>query len=214
MVLISRQEAQEKQLKSYFTGVPCRNGHIDKRYTNTGICYSCKKQQAKRDYKNHTKRALEIGKRSYIKNRTRCLLGSQKWAEKNRERSNNIKKAYKLRNIEKCREKARQYQKSKRKDPLFRLSANTSKAIWESLKGSKRKRHWETLVNFTLEQLKTHLESKFRNGMTWENYGKIWEVDHIKPKSLCSSFEETWRLDNLQPLECSLNRSKRNRYIG
>lgn len=61
--------------------------------------------------------------------------------------------------------------------------------------------------------LKIHLESKFRDGMSWENYGSHWEVDHIKP---CSSFDLSnpsqqmicFKWDNLQPLTVVENRKK------
>jgi len=89
-----------------------------------------------------------------------------------------------------------------------------STAIWRSLKTIKGGRHWETLVAFTLEDLKRHLESQFKNGMAWENYGLHWEIDHKKPLSLCSSFEEAWQLQNLQPLLRAENRAKGNKYIS
>lgn len=38
---ISRIDAEQKGLKLYFTGVPCKNGHIDSRYMS-GTCVSCK----------------------------------------------------------------------------------------------------------------------------------------------------------------------------
>jgi 5-methylcytosine-specific restriction endonuclease McrA len=117
-----------------------------------------------------------------------------------------------LNNREKYLKNSREYQKNKRKDPYFRLSRNTSKSIWESLKKEKGGRHWELLVNFTLEELKVHLENQFNQNMSWENYGSYWEVDHIKPISLCETFNECWNLQNLQPLECYKNRSKGNKY--
>lgn len=36
---------------------------------------------------------------------------------------------------------------------------NTSKGIWECLKKKKAGRRWETIVGYTLEDLKNHLES-------------------------------------------------------
>ena len=61
------------------------------------------------------------------------------------------------------------------------------------------------LLGCSSEQLKTYLESKFLPTMTWENYGKLWHVDHILP---CSKFnlknEEQQKIcfhyTNLQPL--------------
>lgn len=199
---------------SYYTGLLCKNGHLDKRYTNTGICYSCKNQNSNKDYKNHTKRISDTNKKSYIKNKKKRLLKSKKWAQENKIKSRQIKINYKKRNLSKVREEARKYQQNKRLNPLYRLNKNISKAIWVWLKGLKSFRHWEEIVKFSFEELKNSLESKFRDGMTWENYGRYWHVDHIKPLSLCYSIEEAWNISNLQPLLASENLSKGNRYIG
>lgn len=214
MVYNTQEEAKNAGSTKYFTGQPCKNGHIDFRYTNTGICYECKRQQAKRDYSIHKERAKSINKKSAIKHKDRVKKNNIDWRSKNRAKSNAIKKRYRDNNIVKCRKQANEYSKRKRLDPYHRLNRNTSKAIWASLKGEKGGRKWQTFVSFTLEELQAHLESKFKDGMTWENYGKYWELDHIKPLDLCSSFEEAWQLSNLQPLESSVNRSKCNRYIG
>lgn len=39
--IITRAEAQAKLLKTYFTGKPCKHGHISERYTSTGACLAC-----------------------------------------------------------------------------------------------------------------------------------------------------------------------------
>lgn len=41
MNIISRAQAKASNLNRYFTGVPCRNGHVDFRYTASGACKSC-----------------------------------------------------------------------------------------------------------------------------------------------------------------------------
>jgi len=45
--IISREEAIQKGLSSYFTGKPCINGHIYKRATINGMCYQCNYERAK-----------------------------------------------------------------------------------------------------------------------------------------------------------------------
>ena len=60
------------------------------------------------------------------------------------------------------------------------------------------------LVSCSIDKLKQHLESKFTDGMNWDNYGE-WHVDHIKP---CASFDlsdpdqqrQCFHYTNLQPL--------------
>lgn len=76
------------------------------------------------------------------------------------------------------------------------------------IKGNKANRHWEDLVDFTLEELKEHLESQFTPEMSWDNYGKYgWHIDHIIPKRSLSyaspddlNFKICWHLSNLRPL--------------
>ena len=61
------------------------------------------------------------------------------------------------------------------------------------------------LLGCNVGEFKQYLEQQFLPEMTWVNYGKIWEIDHIKP---CSSFDltileeqqECFHYSNLQPL--------------
>ena len=104
-------------------------------------------------------------------------------------------------------------------DLAYKLSENMSTAIYKSLKGNKNGYHWETLVGYTLEQLKEYLESLFRPGMSWENYGE-WHIDHIIPISLWKfsspedrEFKQCWALANLQPLWWEDNIRKGNKIV-
>ena len=59
-----------------------------------------------------------------------------------------------------------------------------------------------------------HLQSKFKKGMTWSNYGE-WEIDHIKPSCLAFDLNEVKVLNhytNLQPLWKEENNLKGNTY--
>lgn len=49
------------------------------------------------------------------------------------------------------------------------------------------------------------IEGLFSNGMTWDNYGEFWVVDHIVPLRLFDIFDEIelnicWNYRNLMPL--------------
>lgn len=59
-----------------------------------------------------------------------------------------------------------------------------------------------------------HLESKFVEGMTWENRSE-WHIDHIRPIASFNyatpddpEFKQCWSLSNLQPLWAKENMSK------
>lgn len=102
-------------------------------------------------------------------------------------------------------------------------------SIHERIGNSMRARMWAALrgktsgmclhrLGYSIHHLKEYLESKFLEGMSWDNYG-AWHIDHIKPCSLFdqsdeSQFKECWSLSNLQPLWASDNIRKSNRYAG
>ena len=143
----------------------------------------------------------------------------KEWTKNNPEKVRESDKKYRKNNPEKCRASRKEYERNKRaNDPKFRLNHSITKAIWESLKGNKAGRKWETLVGYTLQDLIKHLESLFESWMTWDNYGE-WVIDHIRPISLFNftlpedkEFKECWALENLQPLEAIANIKKSNNY--
>ena len=130
-----------------------------------------------------------------------------KWREKNREHVNKY---------------AREYQKKRCvEEPKYRLGARTRTAVYTCLKEANVTKYKSTfyLLGYTIEELMSHLESKFTEGMTWDNYGE-WHVDHKKPMTLFEftstddeGFKECWALDNLQPLWGKDNLSKGTRYL-
>lgn len=38
---ITRQDAKAQRLKLYFTGQPCKHGHVCARYVSNGMCWEC-----------------------------------------------------------------------------------------------------------------------------------------------------------------------------
>jgi len=49
MNIISRDNAHALGLKRYFTGEPCKRGHVVERYVSTGACKSCLHRDARSD---------------------------------------------------------------------------------------------------------------------------------------------------------------------
>lgn len=88
-----------------------------------------------------------------------------------------------------------------------RLNARIASLMGYSLNGRKAGCRWEFLVGYTVHDLMRHLESLFLPGMTWENSGREWHIDHIRPRSSFTYSEPTdpeflkcWAMANLQPL--------------
>ena len=76
-----------------------------------------------------------------------------------------------------------------------------------------------TSMGCTSQELRAHLEKQFAPEMNWDNYGRVWSVDHIKPLSLfdLTLKEEQLKANNytnLQPLLVKDNIRKGNKYNG
>jgi len=78
---------------------------------------------------------------------------------------------------------------------------------------SKRKTSAIHSLGCSIDFLRGYLETRFTGGMTWDNHGEVWEIDHIKP---LASFDLTKKAQqekachytNLQPMFAFDNRSK------
>ncbi len=62
-----------------------------------------------------------------------------------------------------------------------------------------------------------HIESMFKPGMSWVNYGS-WHIDHIKPLALFDlsnndDVKAAFALSNLQPIWALENLRKNKRYL-
>jgi hypothetical protein len=134
----------------------------------------------------------------------------------NREKVIEAARLWVIANPTRAKETRRRLDKKRRANPKAKISNSVSCGIRDSLRNkSKANRHWETLVDFTIDQLKRHLESKFDSKMTWENYGTYWQIDHKIPIAAFNfatpndiDFKRCWSLFNLQPLEATQNASK------
>lgn len=126
---------------------------------------------------------------------------------------------YKLEYMKEYRKRNRDgINRKKRKENLTTqqiLGHTISSAIYQALKGRKSERHWENLVDYSIEELKEHLEKQFTPEMNWYNMGEYWELDHIIPQSLFTyeseqnkQFKICWSLKNLRPLEKIKNKSR------
>jgi hypothetical protein len=102
-------------------------------------------------------------------------------------------------------------------NPSERIRNSITARMWASLKGKSDGALFSRLP-YSVDELRSNIEIKFIDGMSWENYGK-WHIDHKKP---CASFDltnqdqflECWSLDNLQPLWASDNCRKGARHAS
>jgi hypothetical protein len=63
--------------------------------------------------------------------------------------------------------------------------------------------HFREYIGCQLEELRLYLEGLFSPEMTWENHGKIWQIDHIIPLGSAETDEQMYKLahfSNLKPI--------------
>jgi hypothetical protein len=133
----------------------------------------------------------EKNKIEYYNNREQNLKRKAEWAKENKEQVTKYNRSY-------CNNRYAI-------DSNFRLRVNLRNRLRLALKNYKKSNSTINLTGCSLEFLKHHLSEKFENGMNWDNYGKEWCVDHIKP---CCSFDlsnnadqiKCFHYSNLQPL--------------
>lgn len=97
-----------------------------------------------------------------------------------------------------------------------KLAINIRGRLNQAIRGQYKSGSAISALGCSISELKTHLESKFQPGMSWENYGKNgWHIDHIIP--LCKfnlansvEFNKACHYSNLQPLWQIDNLNKRH----
>jgi hypothetical protein len=148
------------------------------------------------------------------KNAEHLKKKTNEYRANNRERARRWGKRYSDANHSKIIDKLRE---RRRNDPMMRLKDAIRGSIRAYL-GSKKTRRSATfaIVGCTPDFLRGHLERQFRDGMTWENYGPYWHVDHRIPLASGNSPEEIMGLShwtNLQPLTAFENISKGSKLV-
>lgn len=157
----------------------------------------------------------ESHRRWYVINSPKVKESTKKYREIHPDKVKVAIKKWTISNPEKMkaqwnRDNAKKYSTVKGK-----LNKNMSRRINKFLHGSKVGRHWEDLVDYTIDQLKRHIEKLFNPEMTWDNYGTVWEIDHKIPIAVFNyekpehlDFKLCWNINNLRPLAKHENRSK------
>lgn len=118
-----------------------------------------------------------------------------------------------------CSAKAKIKVRTPEEIAMRKVNGRIGSLMWYTIKGNKNGSKWESFVGYSLTDLKKHLESLFKDGMSWNNIG-LWHIDHIIPRSAFNfshpddlGFKICWSLSNLQPLWAEENLRKSNKIV-
>jgi hypothetical protein len=95
---VSREEAKHTGARFYFTGLPCKRGHVSVRQTSNATCYECSKEKGRirasskegkekrKEYLENNPEKLKVWKKTdREKNKKKYSERNKTWRENNRE---------------------------------------------------------------------------------------------------------------------------------
>lgn len=225
----SRSDAKREKSKLYFNGIQCKRGHVSPRRTDSGCCVECSKLSRAKHYANNSESIILKNSLKYhqsVKAKIDKSNYNKEYRQKNKDYYTNYNKNYYKdpNKAELVREIRKRSSKNVRSTVNGKLRHSVSNSISKYLKtfarGKCKEGSFINFVDWTMDELVSHLESQFKDGMSWDNYGfRGWHIDHIKPHSMFpySSmddplFKECWSLTNLQPLWWLDNVKKSNKH--
>jgi hypothetical protein len=97
MEIINRSEAKALGLTHYFTGKPCKHGHVEKRRVNDRVCMQCDLEYQIRVYKENPEKARQRRLKTYERTKEKHLAQKRVYRQANKAKVNALAKAYKVR---------------------------------------------------------------------------------------------------------------------
>lgn len=194
---------------------------------------NCKKCNQEKDFDKFSKKSKskdglndtckicrkELDKIYYSKNKEDINKKSKKWYDKNKEKHTKCVIKYQLNNpeikkkaVQKWQKNNREYFKKWRKekydnDPNFKLRITLSVRLSDILRKNKSYKTSSIikLIGCTLDELKQYIQNQFKPEFNWNNWGEVWELDHIIS---CSKFDlinleqqkQCFHYTNLRPI--------------
>ena len=187
MELISRKDAIQQRRSKYYTGKPCRRGHVAERYT-AGACVECVSERKAELYQQNREKVLAYMKVQgavYRKNNPeKRAENSRKWKQQNRDKANAQSRARYARDPEHRRKIA--------KDSFWRRREA------ERLRAKKYRQQFKGKINFYTGKRKAARLQRTPAWLTAEDFwlieqfyetaaartkvtGVKWHVDHKLP---------------------------------
>ena len=195
-----------------------------------GYSYKCKECRKKHNISTSNNISL-YHKEYYNKNKKQQKLRMDEWYCKNRDKNIEYHKNHYHQDKEKHAAVCKRWRDNKfprieLTEEELRLKYNRRKIetklrslVKEAIKRQLKKSKATIILGCTISECRHHIESKFTPEMNWDNYGYIWEIDHIIG---CRTFDlfnieqqkQCFHYTNLQPLFKTTKIAESFVYIG
>lgn len=171
------------------------NTYQNSRYKSDPEYREKKNRATREDYARNKDARLEHNRISRIINKDRWPSAQPEYQTKNKHKWYSRTNEYR-----------RNYMRIYSTRPNVKIASALRHRLWMALRGvpgSKIASAIE-LLGCSIDEFKTYIQSKFKSGMSWDNYG-IWHIDHIRA---CCKFDladpaqqrDCFHFSNLQPL--------------
>jgi 5-methylcytosine-specific restriction endonuclease McrA len=213
--IITRAEAKARGLKRYFTGKPCRNGHVAERYVSVGNCGAClrateaeyrkdpawraRKNAHFREYRKDPERRehyVRLCKEWHAANPERSRQGSLKWKAANPDLVKAYTQEWYAANIDKARVKAVAYYHANRERRIayshaYRVSSPEKIKAWREANVEKARFHCR----------KSYALRRMADGhYTAEDVDRIHKAQKGKCACCRDKLGDTYHVDHIQPV--------------
>jgi len=204
-----------------------------------GLSYTCKECRRlirKSNYAENKTEILKQNKKYQMTHKAERKSNNKKYYQKHKEAKKKYDIRYRITHQEEIKSRmAKYFQANKEKLYLchrnllnnnisHKIAQNIRSRLYMALNHKVKSQSTLKLLGCSIKFLKKYLESKFKPGMAWENYGRgfngkgkqEWHIDHIKP---CCKFDlskkeekqKCFHYTNLQPLWAEENIKKGGR---
>jgi len=208
--IVTRQEAVAAGLSRYFTGKPCKWGHIDERSTAIGGCLTCIR-------KHDTIRGRERWKDPEYRRKSKDWHDA--WLMVNREKHNLDRRRKRATDPEYAATEKANKKLRRINDPEFRAKAADRNRAWRSANpekckanhtnGKARRRERVSGGSITANELIFLLDKQRRRcGYCRKSLNSGYHMDHIKP--LAKEGKHNIKNIQLLCLSCNLRKSAKD----
>lgn len=111
--VISKEQAKDKGLHVFFTGVACNHGHVCERYVRSGACAECSRAGYRKWREKNKDKAEEATKRWRANNKEKVRKQKREWKERHKEFWREYQRQYFKDHPEKNRANANQHRARK-----------------------------------------------------------------------------------------------------
>lgn len=202
--IISRKDAMVAGLDRYFTGTPCKHGHVDLRYTINLTCCECVRQKARKRKLDNPELVKQICRKSWVKNYYKHVKQNseriKKWRRANPERAELARK----RHYEKHAGAKKSY--ARRWYHANKLRAKTNHLVWylnnaklaKEIVRTWRKTNAETVRNYNRNR---HARKIGAQGVHTKNdINEIFDAQNGKC-AYCRVSLNSYHVDHIIPLK-------------